>query len=182
MHSVIAAIRRWRVRIAHVIALPAVIFARPTPSSLAAAFLIAVLGLGVRAFAAGYLEKGTRLTTAGPYAHTRNPLYFGSAILLLSGIVAMNSWVSGAIVAFYFAVVYPVVIKSEEETLRQHFGQAYDNYAQQVPAFFPQISRAPVSGVDNSFSLQRYMANGEYRAAFGSLASGAALMALSYLR
>ena len=182
MHSVIAAIRRWRVRLAHVVALPAVYFARPSLSSLAAAFLIGLLGLGVRAVAAGYLEKGTSLTTAGPYAHTRNPLYFGSAILLLSAIVAMNSWISGAVLALYFAVVYPVVIHSEEETLRHHFGQAYDNYARQVPAFFPQISRAPVSGEDKSFSLQRYMANGEYRAMFGSLASGAALMALSYFR
>ena len=37
-----------------------------------------VLGLAIRAWAAGQLQKDKQLTTSGPYSHTRNPLYLGS--------------------------------------------------------------------------------------------------------
>ena len=72
---------RWRVRIGYPVALAYLIFARPMMRSLVAGAFVGVVGLAMRAWAAGYLRKHEALATSGPYAFTRNPLYFGSVIL-----------------------------------------------------------------------------------------------------
>src|SRR5204863_6444290 len=51
---------------------------QPTFLSLAAGLPVSILGLGLRAWAAGHLEKNTTLTESGPYAWVRNPLYIGT--------------------------------------------------------------------------------------------------------
>ena len=53
--------------------------------------VIGFIGLCIRAYAAGYLHKQEVLTVTGPYARTRNPLYFGSSILTLGAAIAMHS-------------------------------------------------------------------------------------------
>src|SRR5882672_12080639 len=56
-------------------------WAAPTAQSLAIGATITVLGLLLRGWAAGHLAKNQRLATGGPYALTRNPLYFGTLLV-----------------------------------------------------------------------------------------------------
>jgi protein-S-isoprenylcysteine O-methyltransferase Ste14 len=161
---------RWRVRIGYFLALVVLWFARPNPRSILIGGVIGVIGLAIRSYAAGYLQKQSVLTVAGPYARTRNPLYFGSSIMTLGAAVAMHSWLSAAILLIYFAVVYTFVMRREEMELRQQHGAAFDAYAQAVPLFFPGISSMPSSTVGKgSFSWSQYKKNHEHQAVVGFL-------------
>jgi protein-S-isoprenylcysteine O-methyltransferase Ste14 len=161
---------RWRVRVGYLLAIVVMVLARPTPESIAIGGAIGLVGLWVRALAAGHLHKQEMLTVSGPYAHTRNPLYFGSAILTLGAAVAMNSWIAAALLLAYFAVFYSVVMRKEEGELRFHHGAAFDGYAKAVPLFFPRLMAAKLSqGVERGFLFAQYKKNREYRAAIGFL-------------
>ena len=159
---------RWRVRIGYLLAVVVLWLARPTPKSILLGAIVGVIGLGIRAYAAGYLRKQTVLTVTGPYARTRNPLYFGSAVLMLGAALAMHSWWSAAILLIYFALVYTMVMRREELELRQQHGPAFDAYALAVPLFFPRVSGGAHSSPDGgAFSWQQYKQNHEYQAAYG---------------
>ena len=179
MSNAAAVFARWRVRLGYILAVFVFCFARPTPKYVAIGAAVGVIGLWLRAYAAGYLHKQEKLTVTGPYAHTRNPLYLGSAILALGAGVATRSWISGAILLIYFAVVYSVVIRREEgEMLRQH-GNAFQAYAAAVPLFLPRITAAKISGAGaGKFSLVQYKKNHEQQAALGYLLLLAALLVL----
>src|ERR1044072_9508963 len=56
-------------------------FARPTPKMLLIGASVSLLGLALRAWAAGHIRKYAQLATSGPYAFTRNPLYLGRFLL-----------------------------------------------------------------------------------------------------
>ena len=168
--SITGIVARWRVRAGYALALAVLWFARPTLHSIAFGAAIGLVGLAVRAYAAGYLQKQDVLTVAGPYAHTRNPLYLGSSILALGAAVATHSWISAAILLFYFAIVYSVVMRREAEELRGHHGAAFEEYARSVPAFFPRLTAARLSaGGSGAFSMSQYRKNHEYEAAIGYL-------------
>ncbi len=161
---------RWRVRVGYLLAIVVLVLAHPTPQSIAIGGAVGVIGLWVRALAAGHLHKQEMLTVSGPYAHTRNPLYFGSAILTAGAAVAMNSWIAAALLIGYFVIFYSVVMRKEEGELRFHHGAAFDEYAKAVPLFFPRVTAAKLGlGVERPFSFSQYKKNREYRAAIGFL-------------
>jgi protein-S-isoprenylcysteine O-methyltransferase Ste14 len=76
------------------------------------------------------------LVTIGPYAYSRNPLYF-SAIILFLGWFFVFRWTPIAIMAVLFLVHFILVAKWEERELTQRFGDQYRDYKQQVPFFIP---------------------------------------------
>jgi protein-S-isoprenylcysteine O-methyltransferase Ste14 len=174
---------RWRVRLGYVLAVLVLFFARPAPISVAVGALVGLLGLWLRAYAAGYLHKQEVLTVTGPYAYTRNPLYLGSAVLALGAGIATRSWISGAILLIYFAVVYSVVMRREEGELLGHHGTAFQQYAAAVPLFLPRLTAARWPGASaGQFSFAQYKKNHEYQAAFGYLLLQVALLILWRLR
>jgi protein-S-isoprenylcysteine O-methyltransferase Ste14 len=137
--------------------------ARPSPATLLAGAALAAAGEVVRLWASGHIEKTRRLATGGPYAHTRNPLYVGSALLGLGLAAATASpWVLAA-VATYFAVFYPSVIREESRFLREKFGAEYATWAEVVPAFLPRPS--PGGPRESRFDWARVRANREWRTA-----------------
>ena len=136
MSGVAKWIARWRVRLGYPLAILVLVFARPNPKSIAIGAAIGVFGLWLRAYAAGYLKKQEVLTTTGPYAFTRNPLYLGSAVLAAGAAWGAHSWISGGILFIYFAAVYLVVMRREEGELRGHFGESFEEYAKRCPCFF----------------------------------------------
>jgi protein-S-isoprenylcysteine O-methyltransferase Ste14 len=156
---------RWRVRVGYPVGIAAFYFARPRPAWLLAGVSIAILGLLIRAYAAGYLRKHERLATSGPYAFTRNPLYFGSILLAFGFCVASHSWKSTLLLAAYLLIFYPVVIRREQTELRKLYGAPFDEYASRVPAFWPRLTPAAPSGEHFSWAL--YRRNREYEAAIG---------------
>jgi len=174
---------RWRVRLGYPLALVVLWFARPTPRSVLFGSIVGLLGLIVRAYAAGYLHKQEVLTMTGSYAHTRNPLYLGSAVLALGAGIAMWSWFSVAILFAYFAVFYSIVMRREEKELLVRHGVKFEEYARAVPLFLPRFTAAhPADGTSGSFSFAQYKKNHEWRAALGFLLLLAALLAIWRLR
>ena len=55
-------------------------FAHPKPIMLAVGIALAVVAECWRIWAAGTIHKTEELTTGGPYAHVRHPLYVGSFV------------------------------------------------------------------------------------------------------
>ena len=134
---------------------------------------IAAIGIGIRAAAAGHVKKNRELTTTGPYAYTRNPLYLGSTIIALGfGIASRNWWVAAGLVAL-FLVIYLPVIRSEEEFLRSEFA-GFDEYCTKVPRLIPRLRAAGVTS-KGAFSRELYLRHREYNAIIGALAMTAAL-------
>jgi protein-S-isoprenylcysteine O-methyltransferase Ste14 len=161
---------RWRVRLGYPLAIAVLYFSRPTPRSILFGALAGVIGLWVRAYAAGYLHKQEVLTVTGPYAHTRNPLYLGSAILALGAGIATRSWFSALILIVYFSVFYSIVMRREANELHQRHGAAFEEYARAVPLFIPRLTAAQLTGASaGSFSFAQYKKNHEWEAAVGFL-------------
>lgn len=123
-----------------------------------------LLGLSIRIWSAGYLNKNEELTTTGPYALCRNPLYLGSALGFLSFCI-MNglSWVS-ALYVLILAPIYYLCIQSEEKYLLEKFPIAFAYYKRQVAVIFPNIFSLNFANIfDGRFSFLQFMRNSEYK-------------------
>ena len=166
---------KWRVRVGYPVGIAAFYFAKPQTKWLLCGVGIAFLGLLLRGYAAGHLRKHQQLAISGPYAFTRNPLYLGSAILATGFCVASHSWISTLLLAAYFGIFYPVVIRREQGELKTLYGAAFDEYASKVPAFWPRLSPAVAS--TEHFSWPLYKKNREYEAAIGLAVAMAILWA-----
>ncbi|MGA2601365.1 MAG: isoprenylcysteine carboxylmethyltransferase family protein [Bryobacteraceae bacterium] len=139
---------------------------QPSLRSLALGIPAGILGLMVRAWAAGHLEKNMQLAETGPYAYVRNPLYIGTLLVAAGLAIASRRWIVGAIFAAVFFLIYLPVIELEEQHLRKLF-PAYQSYAQRVPGLIPAFRSTTRAG---RFQWKRYMRNEEYQAALGFLA------------
>jgi hypothetical protein len=141
---------------------------KPTPLTLVVGGALALAGLGVRAWAAGHNVKNDRLATTGPYAHTRNPLYFGSC-LIASGFALAAHWSMLLLVVAFFALVYGPTIEKERVKISAMFPDAYAKWEENVPAFLPRPTawRDPAVPGTERFSPSLYMRHGEWKAALG---------------
>jgi hypothetical protein len=141
-------------------------FARPTPLPLIVGGAIAFVGVLVRAWASGHIVKNDRLATTGPYAHTRNPLYFGS-FLIAAGFAIAAHWSLLLVVIALWVFVYGPTIERERVNIAGRFPDAYAEWAQNVPAFVPRPTpwRSGGSADAGSFSPALYMKHGEWKAA-----------------
>jgi protein-S-isoprenylcysteine O-methyltransferase Ste14 len=143
----------------------------PSPLSLAIGFPVSILGLALRAWAAGHLEKNTTLADGGPYAYVRNPLYIGTLLTAAGLVLASRRWELGVLFAIVFLLIYLPVVELEEQHLRKLFPE-YDGYARRVPKLFPRFAAANAK----SFRWSVYMKNQEYQALLGFLAGAAVLV------
>jgi protein-S-isoprenylcysteine O-methyltransferase Ste14 len=140
--------------------------AAPTLHSLAIGAPVSLVGLWLRAWAAGHLAKNQQLAAGGPYAYVRNPLY-GGTLLVAAGLVIATRRVELAVLfGAVFLLVYLPVIQNEEQHLRNIF-PGYALYAEQVPALIPY--KAPLRA-PGRFRSELYMRNQEYQALLGYLA------------
>lgn len=178
---------RWRVRTGYPVAVIFLLLAAPTRLSVLIGGAVALLGIVIRGASSGYLRKYEELATTGPYAHTRNPLYFGSAFLAAGFAIAGHSWIAGLLVIAYFAVFYAAVMRNEENDLRTRFGAVFSAYAASVPLFLPRIT-APratlpqVSRPARTFSWPQYRRNREYNALIGTFAGLAVMWLRMWIR
>lgn len=140
----------------------------PTAESLAWGVPVSVLGLALRAWAAGCLAKNQRLATGGPYAYTRNPLYIGTLLVAIGLTIAARNPYLGVLFAAVFVLVYLPVIQLEEQYLRVIFPE-YAAYADHVPALIPRLSAYSKKSL-NPFRGSLYLKNQEYQAAAGYVA------------
>lgn len=169
------ALSRWRVPLGWAAGLTALYLASPSAPLYAAGLAIAAFGEAVRIWAAGHLHKNTRLTMSGPYAWTRNPLYFGSAWIGLGFALATGRLALVAVVVLLFVAVYVPVMKREAARLAEAFPAAYRAYADRTPHFWPRPRkvwpRPPKAGEnERGFSTERLLANREHLTVAGWLA------------
>jgi protein-S-isoprenylcysteine O-methyltransferase Ste14 len=163
--SIARRIQKLRVPLGFLFGILYLLFARPTPGSLLLGGVIALVGVLIRAWAAGHIVKNDRLATTGPYAHTRNPLYFGS-FLIAAGFGIAAHWSMLLLVIVFFALVYGPTIRKEREHVRSRFPEAYDEYARNVPAFVPRPLpwRSGEARHAEPFSFALYMRHREWQA------------------
>jgi hypothetical protein len=166
--------RKVRLRIGFLFGIAFLALARPTAGGLLLGIPVALAGLLVRAWAAGHIVKGERLTTTGPYAHTRNPLYFGS-FLIAAGFALTAHWSLLLVVIALFVFIYGPTIDLERAELRDRFPDAYPRYEASVPAFAPRLTPWTEEGrsADDWFSFGLYLRQREWQAA---LAFGVAVL------
>lgn len=138
---------------------------RPSTPSMMAGIPIAILGLMLRAWAAGHLAKDTQLATTGPYAYIRNPLYAGTLVVAAGIVMASRSFSLAVIFIAVFLSVYLPSIELEEQHLRDLFPE-YAAYAGRIHRFVPG---AKWQGREARFSLALYVRNEEYKASLGFL-------------
>jgi protein-S-isoprenylcysteine O-methyltransferase Ste14 len=112
------------------------------------------IGLGVLLIAAGialaltgrstFVRFGTQvnpfkpssaLVTTGVFAHVRNPMYVGLALLVAGiGIALASDWTLVMLMAAGLTIHFGVV-KREERYLTAKFGDAYRHYMETVPRY-----------------------------------------------
>ncbi len=99
---------------------------------------LVILGEIVRFWSAGYIAKDAEIATGGPYAHVRNPLYFGSLLLAVGlGLISgLGVWGVAAMLIL-FLVFHLAAIFYEEAFLTAKFGAAYLDYVRRVPRLLP---------------------------------------------
>ena len=161
--------RRLRLPLGFILAALYLAFGRPqSPLTLGVGVALALGGLIIRAWAAGHIVKNDRLATTGPYAHTRNPLYFGS-FLIAAGFAVAAHWSLLLVVVAFFALVYGPTIEKERVKISARFPEAYSRWSENVPAFVPRPTawRDPMVSETERFSPALYMRHGEWKAALG---------------
>ncbi|MFW9798979.1 MAG: methyltransferase family protein [Candidatus Thorarchaeota archaeon] len=85
-------------------------------------------------------KEESQLVTTGPYAYTRNPLYFSGTILLIGWTLFLRLTFL-LILTMLFLPLFGFAIKWEEKELTERFGEEYVLYKERVPLFFPRLRR-----------------------------------------
>ena len=91
--------------------------------------------------------RNEELTTSGPYAYLRDPLYLGRFLILIG--LCLMAWLwSGAValalgLGVFFFDYMPRKRKKEMARLEKFFGEAYRKYAAEVRSLVPRLTRWP---------------------------------------
>ena len=84
-------------------------------------------------------RKSQEVVCYGPYSLTRNPLYVGTFLMILSLAFLLKSPTFAAATVIVIAYYCVAVVPLEERLLRHHFGTKYVNYCHSVPRWFPRL-------------------------------------------
>jgi protein-S-isoprenylcysteine O-methyltransferase Ste14 len=136
------------------------IFAYRDPVAVAGCMLI-FAGLAVRSWSAGILRKNRELTTTGPYAVVRNPLYVGSFLITCGFCTLIDHMENMYLVLGPVAGLYVLQVLHEERCLAKLFAGQWTEYASAVPRFVPRsIPKAAFAAWDR----QQWLGSREYNA------------------
>jgi protein-S-isoprenylcysteine O-methyltransferase Ste14 len=138
-------------------------FSRPDVKSLALGLPVSVLGLLLRGWATGHVQKNIKLAESGPYAYVRNPLYLGTLLVAAGFAIASRQWWLAILFGAVFLLIYLPAIELEEQHLRKLF-PSFAAYAERVPALWPTLR--PVHRGEH-FRWDLYVRNREYQALIG---------------
>ena len=88
-----------------------------------------------------YVLPDHKVISAGPYALVRNPLYLAAFLVWFSLALAFSNVVVLLITLIYVIPSYLVYMRTEEEMLLRHLGDAYATYRSRVGMLLPRIRR-----------------------------------------
>jgi protein-S-isoprenylcysteine O-methyltransferase Ste14 len=121
-----------------------------------ACFVIAALGLALRAHVVGHTPRNTSgrnareqradsLNTSGLYSLVRHPLYLGNFLIFLGTVGFVHDPWPATVCLLGFWLYYERIMFAEEAFLRARFGDAYLEWAARTPAIVPSLRhwRAP---------------------------------------
>ena len=144
------------------------IFQPPKPGGFAVALPLIVLGAGLRGWGAGHLVKNDQLTTTGPYAHLRHPLYLGTILVATGFGIWIGGWIAVAVIGClwpWFAFRYfPRKERSESDRLEAAYGDRFVRYRREVPALWPRLhgwQGEQATKARGGWELDRYSDNNE---------------------
>ncbi len=111
---------------------------------------IALFGLAVRVYTVGHVADRTsgrntkeqvasELNTTGMYSLMRHPLYFGNFWIWFGVSLFPMVWWCPILVALGVLVFYERVMFAEEKFLKSRFGDAFIEWANRTPAFWPRF-------------------------------------------
>ena len=167
---------RWRIDIATVAAIPAVLIAQPTEAAIVRYLPLLFAGIALRTWARGHLDRAL-LTTSGPYTQVRHPLYVGSFLMGLALVLMMRLPLLVLLYVVVFVGMYwPKAIR-EEKFLHERCGAEWERYAARVGAVLPrlQFRRSPVEGIDRHFAWRRVVGHREWKTWLGAVTAVAGL-------
>jgi hypothetical protein len=115
---------------------------------LSAAACLSLAGQIIRAIAIGTSNKNTSgrntqeqvaeaLNTKGIYSTVRHPLYLGNYFMWIGIVFFTFNIYFVIIVSLMFWLYYERIMFAEERFLERKFGDAYLNWSNRVPAFWP---------------------------------------------
>jgi len=157
-------LRRWfklRFAILYPFGIFVFLFANCDDGSLKLGIPFIITGEAIRLWANGYAIKSEKLTTSGPYAFVRHPLYLGTALIVVGFIIFLRAYYAGAAFLAVMAIVYAGTIRKEEGMLEGRFKE-YAVYRSKVPAMVP--AAFPYRGGEKwGFSFRRLIRSQEYK-------------------
>ncbi|MEA3210772.1 MAG: hypothetical protein QOE70_3829 [Chthoniobacter sp.] len=126
---------------------PKPFFSAPYRTLHTLALLVIGAGVALRAWAAGTAGLHTRskrieartLTTGGPFAYVRNPIYLGTIGIGLGMSMLIGDPLAFLFSAIAFAILYVAIIPAEEDFLHGQFGSEYLAYCEVVPRLLPRL-------------------------------------------
>jgi protein-S-isoprenylcysteine O-methyltransferase Ste14 len=81
------------------------------------------------------------LTTTGPYAYVRNPVYIANTIILVSTAFLGGLYWFTPVIIVYCIAIYSIVIRYEESHLLNKYGRSYTEYADETPRWVPRLNQ-----------------------------------------
>ena len=95
-------------------------------------------------------QRRRALATAGPYSYVRHPQYVGFILVMLGFLV---QWPTILTLAMFpiLTVMYVKLARSEERDSIAELGTAYTDYANEVPGFFPRLTRLLGRGASEGY-------------------------------
>jgi len=135
---------------------------------------VSFVGFALRAYTVGHAPRGTSgrntgaqvaetLNTSGIYSTVRHPLYLGNFFMALGVSLYAMLWWLALIFVLVFWLYYERIMFAEEAFLGEKFGAEYMAWADETPAFIPDLRRYRTS--DLPFSLRNVMRR-EYNGVF----------------
>lgn len=136
-----------------------VLIAQPTPALLYAGAGIMAAAHVLRLICTGYLDKDSRLITAGPFSCCRNPLYIGNFLVVVAFALMSGRLVALPVMLVCWVLTHAPTVACEEEILQEKFGEDFEEYTRRVPRWIPRLRTCPGEG---EFRWSRVVENGEH--------------------
>lgn len=122
---------------------------------------VVLCGVFLRSWSAGIIHKTETLTTTGPYALARHPLYIGSLLIMIGFFIVIAQPIDIAIIAGLLIPLHIRKARREERKLAAKFGEAWQEYCRRTGPFYPR--QVPV-GVFAHWSVSQWAHNKEFGA------------------
>jgi protein-S-isoprenylcysteine O-methyltransferase Ste14 len=78
-----------------------------------------------------------KLVRSGPYALVRNPIYTSMILLLCAVAVVITGWKVFLAAIIIFVIGTEIRVRTEEQLLASRFGEEFQAYKRDVPAYIP---------------------------------------------